>query len=160
ILKAFERKGLVHKTASARDGRQMLLSLTQGGSELFARINGASRNEVGAMLERLSRPDRKRLVAAMRVIEHLLGSPPERRVAYLLRPHQAGDMGWIVHRQGLLYAQEYGWDESFEALVAEVVAQFIGNFDPKRERCWIAERDGEAVGSVFLVQASTTVAKL
>jgi DNA-binding MarR family transcriptional regulator/GNAT superfamily N-acetyltransferase len=160
ILKSFERKKLVHKTVSERDGRQVLLSLTHAGKEVFAKINSSSRNEVGAMLERLSKTDRKRLVAAMQVIEHLLGSPPERRVPYLLRPHQSGDMGWIVHRQGILYAQEYGWDETFEALVAEVTAKFIQNFDPTRERCWIAERDGELVGSVFLVRQSKSIAKL
>jgi DNA-binding MarR family transcriptional regulator/GNAT superfamily N-acetyltransferase len=160
ILKAFERSGLVGKSACDRDGRQVLLSLTEAGTALFARLNSASRNEVGTMLERLSKPDRQRLVAAMRAIEQLLGSPPARRVPYLLRPHQPGDMGWIVHRQGLIYAQEYGWDETFEALVAEVTAKFIRDFDAKRERCWIAERDGDVVGSVFLVRKSAAVAKL
>src|SRR3989442_11514558 len=88
------------------------------------------------------------------------GAPAESRAAYVLRPHQPGDMGWVVHRHGALYGQEYGWDEQFEALVAGVVAKFIQNFDPKRERCWIAEKDGEIVGSVFLVGASRTVAQL
>jgi len=160
MLKAFERRGLVGKSASDRDGRQVLLSLTDAGTALFARLNSAARTEVGTMLEQLSKPDRQRLVAAMRAIEQLLGAPPTRRVPYLLRPHQPGDMGWIVHRQGLIYAQEYGWDETFEALVAEVTAKFIRDFDPKRERCWIAERDGDVVGSVFLVRKSASVAKL
>jgi len=160
ILKSFERKGLVERRTSERDGRQLTVSLTQAGNGLFAKINSSSRNEVGAMLERLSKADRKRVVAAMRVIESILGSPPERRVPYILRPHQPGDMGWIVHRQGILYAQEYGWDETFEALVAELTAKFIKNFDAARERCWVAERDGEVVGSVFLVRQSNSIAKL
>jgi DNA-binding MarR family transcriptional regulator/GNAT superfamily N-acetyltransferase len=160
ILKSFERKGLVERRVSERDGRRLSVSLTQAGSELFARINSSSRNEIGAMLERLSKADRKRVVAAMRVIESILGSPPERRAPYLLRPHQPGDMGWIVHRQGVVYAREYGWDETFEALVAELTAKFIRNFDAARERCWIAERDGELVGSVFLVKQSSSIAKL
>jgi DNA-binding MarR family transcriptional regulator/GNAT superfamily N-acetyltransferase len=160
ILRSFERKGLVDKTPSESDGRQIVLSLTQTGKEFFAKINSSSRNEVGAMLERLSKTGRRRLVEAMQVIERLLGAPPERRVPYILRAHQPGDMGWIVHRQGILYAQEYGWDETFEALVAEVTAKFIQNFEPVRERCWIAERDGEVVGSVFLVRHANSAAKL
>ena len=160
ILKSFERKGLVERRPSERDGRQLSVSLTRAGNGLFAKINSSSRNEVGAMLERLSKADRKRVVAAMRMIESILGSPPERRVPFILRPHQPGDMGWIVHRQGVLYAREYGWDETFEALVAELSAKFIRNFDAARERCWIAERDGESVGSVFLVKQSSSIAKL
>ena len=160
ILKSFERKGLVERRPSERDGRQLSVSLTRTGNGLFAKINSSSRNEVGAMLERLSKAERKRVVAAMRMIESILGSPPERRVPYILRPHQPGDMGWIVHRQGVLYAREYGWDETFEALVAELTAKFVRNFDAARERCWIAERDGESVGSVFLVKQSSSIAKL
>ena len=96
----------------------------------------------------------------MRTIEGLLGGRSEPVVPYLLRPHQPGDMGWVVHRHGVLYAREYGWDEHFEGLVAEIVAKFIQQFDPRRERCWIAERDGEIVGCVFLVRESEETAKL
>jgi GNAT superfamily N-acetyltransferase len=96
----------------------------------------------------------------MEAIEKSLGAQPEPKAPYILRPHQPGDMGWVVHRHGVLYAQEYHYDERFEALVAEIVAHFIEHFDPKRERCWIAERDGEIVGSVFLCKKSSTVAKL
>ncbi len=112
------------------------------------------------MLRELSDVEQRRLCKAMRSIEDLLGDESAEQVPYILRPHQPGDMGWIIHRHGVLYAQEYGWDEQFEALVADVASKFIEKFDPKRERCWIAERQGEIVGSVFLVQQSVEVAKL
>jgi GNAT superfamily N-acetyltransferase len=96
----------------------------------------------------------------MRTIERLLGAEPEHKAPYLLRPHQPGDMGWVVHRHGALYAQEYGFDERFEAMVAGIVAHFIEKFQLGRERCWIAEKDGEIVGSVFVVEQSKTVAKI
>jgi GNAT superfamily N-acetyltransferase len=112
------------------------------------------------MLAKLSRSEKKRLLGAMKAIEGLLGERREPEAPYVLRPPRPGDMGWVVHRHGALYSQEYGWDERFEALVAEIVARFIQNFDPERERCWIAEREGEIVGSVFLVNKSEKVAKL
>jgi GNAT superfamily N-acetyltransferase len=112
------------------------------------------------MLGGLSAAAQSRLIDAMRTIENLLGSQSVQVPAYILRPHQPGDMGWVVHRHGVLYAQEYRFDEHFEALVAEIVAKFVQNFDSKRERCWIAENDGEIVGSVFLVKHSKTIAKL
>jgi N-acetylglutamate synthase-like GNAT family acetyltransferase len=96
----------------------------------------------------------------MATIESVLTPGADPNVPYILRQHRPGDMGWVVYRHGILYSQEYGWDERFEALVAEIVAKFIPNFDPKRERCWIAEREGEIVGSVFLVKKTKTVAKL
>jgi GNAT superfamily N-acetyltransferase len=129
-----------------------LLSLTDEGRDAFAAINAASREQIQAMLGGLPEADQDRLVHAMRTVEGLLGAQPEHRVPYILRPHQSGDMGWVVQCHGVLYSQEYGWDEQFEALVAEIVAKFIQHFDPKRERCWIAEREGENVGSVFLVR--------
>jgi DNA-binding MarR family transcriptional regulator/GNAT superfamily N-acetyltransferase len=161
ILRGFRRRGLISKTPSRTDGRQSLLSLTAKGREVFAPLNQRSHDDVAAMLRELPADKQRRLVEAMSTIETLLGAvPPEPKVPYLLRPHQPGDMGWVVHRHGMLYAQEYGWDETFEALVAEITAKFIQGFDPKRERCWIAEREGEVVGSVFLVKQSETVAKL
>lgn len=160
ILRGFQRRGLIDKTPSQADGRETLLSLTGKGRRTFSPLDARSSAEIGGLLRRLPPAGQIRLVEAMRTIETLLGAEPERRVPFLLRPHQSGDMGWVVHRHGVLYAQEYGWDEQFEALVAEIVAAFIRNFDPKRERCWIAEREGEIVGSVFLVKQSKTVAKL
>lgn len=152
ILRGFRKGGLVEKRPSEADGRQKLLSLSDEGEEAFARLNAASQGEIEAMLNGISEEEQHRLIQAMHTIEELLGASPEHRVPYILRPHQPGDMGWVVHRHGVLYNREYGWDETFEALVAEIVATFIQNYDPKRERCWIAEKDGENVGSVFLVE--------
>ncbi|HHV58456.1 MAG TPA: GNAT family N-acetyltransferase, partial [Firmicutes bacterium] len=160
ILSGFEKRGLIAKQSSETDGRQSLLSLTDEGQQAFAMLNARSHNEIAAMLEKLSPTDQGRLVEAMQTIEELLGAQPESKVPYLLRPHQPGDMGWVVQRHGVLYAEEYGWNEEFEALVAEIVAKFIQHYDPKRERCWIAEREGENVGCIFLVKQSDTVAKL
>jgi DNA-binding MarR family transcriptional regulator/N-acetylglutamate synthase-like GNAT family acetyltransferase len=160
ILRDLSKRGLIKKRPSKSDGRQSHLQLTKKGENEFAALNARSNDEVAAMLSKLPAGEQQRIVAAIHVIEEVLGAKPEQKASYLLRPHQPGDMGWIVHRHGVLYAHEYGWDEQFEALVAEIVAQFIKNFDAKRERCWIAEKDAEIVGSVFLVKESKTVAKL
>jgi DNA-binding MarR family transcriptional regulator/GNAT superfamily N-acetyltransferase len=160
ILGDFEKRGLLARKPSDTDGRQSLLRLTRKGQKAFAPLHARSREEISAMLTRLSGAEQGRLIEAMLTIEELLGARPEPKAPYLLRPHQPGDMGWVVHRHGVLYAQEYGWDEQFEALVAGITAKFIQHYDPKRERCWIAEKDGEIVGSVFLVKRSATVAKL
>ncbi len=160
ILRAFELRGLIARTPSTADGRQNLLSLTHKGQKVFAPLEARQNTRVGALLAKLSASSQKHLLDSMRTIERLLDPQPQPGTPYLLRPHQSGDMGWIVHRHGVLYAQEYGYDEHFEALVAEIAAEFIQHFDPKRERCWIAEKDGEIVGCVFAVQKSKTVAKL
>jgi DNA-binding MarR family transcriptional regulator/N-acetylglutamate synthase-like GNAT family acetyltransferase len=160
ILAGFEKRGQLRKEPSPTDGRQSLLVLTDAGRAAFAPLNEQTRRDIGAMLAPLPPAGQDKLVAAMGTIEQLLGARPEAKAPYLLRPHQPGDMGWVVSAHGALYAREYGWDQSFEALVAEIVAKFIRHFDPARERCWIAERDGETVGSVFLARKSHTVAKL
>ena len=160
ILQGFERRGWIDKKRNDGDGRQSLLGLTREGRKAFAPLDACSREEVGGILAGLSAVEQNRLVDAMRTIEELLGAQAVHKPSYILRPHQPGDMGWVVHRHGVLYAQEYGYDERFEALVAEIAAKFVQNFEGKRERCWIAEKDGEVVGSVFLVKQSKTVAKL
>lgn len=160
MVSSFEKQGLLQKQPSPTDGRQNLLSLTAAGQAAFANLNTQSQQEIGAMLEGLSVSEQQRLVAAMQTIEAILHGDTSARASYLLRSHQPGDMGWVVHRHAALYAQEYGWDERFEALVAEIVAKFIHNFDPKWERCWLAEMNGDVVGSVFLVKQSDEVAKL
>ncbi len=160
ILRAFKERGLIQRERSPSDGRQVLLRLTEKGEKTFAPLNARSREQAGGLLSPLSVANRNLLVEAMRAIESLMGAQVEGKVPYLLRCHQAGDMGWIVHRHGVLYSLEYGWDEQFEALVAKIVANFIRNFDPRKERCWIAEKEGEIVGSVLLVAKSKSVAQL
>lgn len=160
ILRGFKKRGLIETQPSETDRRQSLLKLTVPGRQAFAFLDSHSQNEIEAVLNRMRTEDRSRLIAAMQTIQHLIDPTRRSHEAYLLRPHQPGDMGWVVHRHGVLYAEEYGWDEHFEALIADIVAKFIRHFDPQRERCWIAEREGENVGSVFLVKKSRQVAKL
>ncbi len=160
ILRGLEKRGLVNKSPSPKDGRQSLLGMTARGRQTFATLDERQNQEVAALLQALSPAQQARLAEAMRSIEDLLNPSPEPRPPFILRSHQPGDMGWVVHRHGVIYAQEYGYDEHFEALVAEIAAKFIQHFDARRERCWMAERDGEIVGSVFLVKKSKTVAKL
>lgn len=160
ILGKFKKRGLLAKQPSETDGRMSLLRLTGKGKKAFGVIDTRSRGQIDAALRGLSAADRNRLVEAMNTIGGLLGGRPEQKVPYVLRPHRPGDMGWIVHRHAVLYTEEYGWNEQFEALVAGIVANIIQRFDPKRERCWIAEREGERVGSVVLVRKSLTTAKL
>lgn len=160
ILRNFEKQGLLEKKASPADARQSLLSLTRKGRSVFEPLNGKSSEQVGAMLEKLPPAKQGDLIRAMRTIESVLNPEANPAQAYLLRPHRPGDMGWVVQRHGELYWQEYRYDERFEALVARIVADFVEKLDPARERCWIAEKDGENVGSVFLVQKSNTISKL
>ena len=160
LLAAFKKRGLIARKPSETDGRQSFIWLTEKGRKAFADLNAHSHNEIESLIGKLSPADRNRLTEAMRVIEELLGAQPERKIPYIIRPHQPGDMGWVTHRHGVIYNEEYGWNEEFEALVAEIAAKFIRNYDPKRERCWIAERGGEIAGCVFLVKKSKTVAQL
>lgn len=112
------------------------------------------------LLAELSEEDQRRLLAAMRAIEGLLDKGLKYAEPFVLRPHEPGDLGWVIHRHGVLYAREYGWDQAFEALVARVCADFVNSYDPRRERCWIAEMNGEIVGSVFVVRADDEEARL
>jgi DNA-binding MarR family transcriptional regulator/GNAT superfamily N-acetyltransferase len=162
LLAKFEAGGLITRTPSATDGRQTVLALTGKGRKAFAPLNRASHKQIAAMLAPLRLGDRERLVGSMRTIETVLGGAPEPepKVPYVLRGLQSGDIGWVIRRQSMLYTQEHGWDETFEGLVAEIAAAFVKTCNPKKERCWIAEREGEIVGSVFLVRQSDRTAKL
>lgn len=159
LLKGFEEAGLIARRASEADGRQQTLSLTEAGREAFAPLDRLSAAQWAERLGGLDAQDRRRLVGAMATIERLLG-PADAAAPILLRRHGIGDLGWVAHRQGLLYAQEYGLDASFEALVAEILVDFTRTHDPERERGWIAERAGEILGSVYCVRVSDEVAKL
>jgi len=159
ILKRFEARGLVKRTPSKADARQSELALTAAGMQMFAAINRQSHDEIARLLAAVSPAERRALVTALGQVERTLSGArhPEEIV---LRPHRPGDMGWVIHRHAVIYAEEYGWDNSFEALVARVAADFIDQFKPGREYCWIADRRGEILGSAFVVEQSPDVAKL
>ena len=160
ILRGFTRRGIVARTAADDDARKSILRLTARGKATVAPLEAKAHDQIGRMLEGVPATEQDRLVASMRSIERGLraGSPTAPKL--VLRAHRPGDMGWVVERHGALYWQEYRWDETFEALVADIVAKFITHLDSKRERCWIAEVDGVRVGCVFCVKKSKTVAKL
>lgn len=160
ILNKLEQQNLIEKIRSDNDGRQRLISLTNEGQNAFALLDSRSNEEVSEMLSELSESDRIRLIEAMHTIEGILDHGFKYAEPFYLRHHETGDMGWVIHQHALLYHQEYGWDESFEALVAKICADFIISFDPQKERCWIAEMQGEQVGSIFCVKESEDIAKL
>jgi DNA-binding MarR family transcriptional regulator/GNAT superfamily N-acetyltransferase len=160
ILQNLDEKGLITRKPLLSDRRQVRLGLTAKGRQAYAKLDLSSQNEVAAMLAALSPDDGRRLTEAMATIEHLLEPRTDARPSFLLRSHRVGDIGWVISRHGAVYAQEYGWDISFEALVAEIAAQFIKDCDLSCEHCWIAEVDGEPVGSVFLVKGTDGIAKL
>ncbi|WP_104202860.1 bifunctional helix-turn-helix transcriptional regulator/GNAT family N-acetyltransferase [Billgrantia saliphila] len=157
VLKGFETQGLITRSPSPSDRRAAQLQLTDLGRATYMPLDEASQSEVVAMLKRLSEPEQQQLIDAMNQIKSLLSEADSN---YVLRDPQPGDMGWIVHRQAVLYAQEYGWSSEYEALIAEIAAKFLRDFDPRAERCWIAERNGRVVGSVFVVKENETTAKL
>lgn len=159
ILQRFARDGLLHRERSAMDARQTMLTLTDAGRAAFAPLDDASAREVATLLAPLPEPAQAALVGAMGRIETLLGATAPAR-PWLIRPPRAGDIGWVVARHGALYAEEYRFDARFEALVAKVAGAFLEKNDPMHERCWIAERDGVNVGSIFLVRADDETAKL
>jgi DNA-binding MarR family transcriptional regulator/GNAT superfamily N-acetyltransferase len=160
ILRGFSRRGVVTRTTAKDDARKAVLRLTARGKATVAPLEARARDQIGALLKGVPAAEQDRLVASMRTVERALQPDTTGIPKIALRSHRPGDMGWVVERHGALYWQEYGWDESFEALVADIVAKFIAHLDRKRERCWIAELEGERVGCVFCVKKSKTVAKL
>jgi DNA-binding MarR family transcriptional regulator/GNAT superfamily N-acetyltransferase len=159
-LQTLQRRQIVARRPSKADRRASELALTAKGRAAFAELDRRSRDEVGALLAGLDDRERSAIVDAMAVIEQVLEPPAQKPAGFLLRSHRPGDIGWIVSRHGAIYAQEYGWDISFEALAAEITAQFLRSWDPRREQCWIAEIGGEPVGAIFLVRASDDIAKI
>jgi DNA-binding MarR family transcriptional regulator len=160
IVQNFDDNGLITRKPLASDRRQNRLALTAKGRQAFAKLDRSSHDEVGTMLAALPRGASGRLIGAMGTIERLLGAADAPSPHAILRDHRPGDMGWVVQSHGALYASEYGFDSSFEGLVAEIAAKFLASFDASRERCWIADIDGAQVGSIFLVRHSDDVAKL
>jgi DNA-binding MarR family transcriptional regulator/ribosomal protein S18 acetylase RimI-like enzyme len=162
-LRAFQKRGLV-SVAHGDDRRRRHLTLTAAGKKAFAPLERSARADIVDMLEPLDDVEQERVLAAMQAIRASLGdpttSPVETKLQYTVRSHRPGDIGMIVHRHGVIYAKEFGYDERFEALVAKVVAGFIENLKPKRERCWIAERDGRFLGSVMVVEKKKSIAQL
>jgi DNA-binding MarR family transcriptional regulator/GNAT superfamily N-acetyltransferase len=160
LLKSFEAQGLIKRSTSRDDRRANNVSLTPKGRAEFKRLDARSRAEIGEMLRPMNTSQQNRLVTSMTAIRELLDAPPKPAPEFILRTHQPGDIGWAIARHGELYAQEYQWDPSFEGFVAEIAGAFLCKFDAERERCWIAEREGERVGCVFLVRQSKSEAKL
>jgi len=161
VLRKFEKAGLISRKISREDARQSHLALTARGAKVFAPFEKRSQDFVGAMLSKIKADEQSSLVAAMETIETLLGEPPAATArSYTLRAPRHGDFGWIVSRHAALYAEEYGWFAPFEGLCAQIVADFVNNFDEKRERCWIAELNGENVGCIMLAKDSTEVARI
>ena len=158
-LQALQQRQIVTRKPAAHDGRINELSLTATGLSAQAELERRSQEEVGSLLASLDGTQRAAVVSAMTTIEQTL-EPTQKPAAFILRSHRPGDIGWVISSQAKAYAEEYGWDISYEALVAEICAQFIRNYDPSREHCWIAEADGEPLGSIFLVKGSNDLAKL
>jgi len=160
ILRYFSSRRLIARERSGEDARHIGLRLTPKGRSVFASLDAQSSAQVAEMLGHLSEARQRRLVGALREAQDALSENSPPAPSLVLRSHRPGDMGWVIHRHGALYAEEYGWDETFEALVAEIAAHFVKNFDPKRERCWLAELNREPVGSVLLVKHTDEIAKL
>jgi DNA-binding MarR family transcriptional regulator/N-acetylglutamate synthase-like GNAT family acetyltransferase len=160
VLRNFEKRGLIARKSSAKDARQSHLALTARGKKAFAPAEQRSQRDVAAMLGKLKPDQQAQLIAAMQTIETLLGDAPAAKPSYTLCEPRHGDFGWIVSRNAELYAQEYGWTKPFEGLCAQIVADFVSNYDAERERCWIAEMNGENVGCVMLVKDSDEVARI
>jgi len=155
LLRGLKDRQLVEARRSPSDARQSLLQLTAAGRRAFKPLDRRSQEQVAAQLDALGDGQQVELLQAFQRVQDLLAEPGDKpaRKSFVLRPHRPGDLGWIVSRHGALYAREYQWDIGFEALVARIAADFVDHFDPRREACWIAERDGVNLGCVCLVQA-------
>jgi len=165
ILRRFESSGWITRAARATDGRQSVVTLTPAGRGVFEPLQQQSRDEAAALLARLSADERHRLVEAMRTVQSLLdpataSASKARTRTIVLRDPVPGDIGWVVQQHGEIYAREYGWNSEFEALVADIAAKFMRDFQPAWEKCWVAELDGERAGAVFLVRKSAGTAQL
>lgn len=159
IVTKLEKNGLIKRVPSVDNAKRLRLTLTQSGKKEFEILNSKSANEVASLIQNLTKTQRREMVQSMNNIQRLLGEPIK-PAPYHLRDPKPGDLGWITHQNGRLYADEYGWDWTFEALVAEIVGRFARNFDPRWERCWVAEREGQVIGSVFVMREDDDTARL
>ena len=160
ILGHLESRRFIRRTQAEQDGRQRLIQLTASGQKAAAALNERSQTQAGSLLARLTNSEQETVISAMTSIQSALGETATNHEPYIIRPHRIGDLGWIVYRHAMLYSQEYGWNQQFEALVAEIASQFLKKYDPGRERCWVADRAGETLGCVLLVRRSKKVAQL
>jgi DNA-binding MarR family transcriptional regulator/GNAT superfamily N-acetyltransferase len=160
VLKKFERRRLIERIRSSSDGRQHRLNLTRRGRDAFGPLDRAAKSQIADMIDPMTQDQRRELVEAMWKAQRLLRPDNAPAPSYRLRSPRTGDIGWIIHRQSVLYAQEYGWDETYEHLITGILASFVRDFDPEAERAWVAEAGQKVVGSVFLVRASATLARL
>ena len=155
VLAKLEGAGIVKRKTSKQDNRRVDLALTAKGKAAFEKLNSLSEKQAGSILEGIGPSDRTRLISSMKTIESVLNEAGEEQKPFILRNHRPGDMGWVVYREGAVYAEEYGFDSTFEALVAKIVSDFLAGFDPKLERCWMAEMNGQPVGHIFLMKHPT-----
>jgi DNA-binding MarR family transcriptional regulator/predicted N-acetyltransferase YhbS len=160
MIKKFKAAALIDRRPGMQDRRERVLALTEAGWDVIDPLIAASNSQVAEMLSSFDESRQETLLAAMRSIKEIL--EPESGIGepWLIRPHRPGDIGWIVHRHGVLYSRDYGWNSNFEGFVAEIAGKFAQSHDPNREHCWIAERRGEIIGSVFLMRQDDKVAKL
>jgi DNA-binding MarR family transcriptional regulator/GNAT superfamily N-acetyltransferase len=160
IVKCLSQEGLLKRTPSIEDRREQILTLTEKGKSAYQNLNERSHAEIAAKLAELTPEEQSKLVEAMSEVHRLLDRSKAPQAPLVLRPHRHGDMGWVVERHGAIYSKEFGWSDRFEGLVAEIVSNFLRDYDPQKERCWIAERSGVRLGCVFVVKGSDELAKL
>jgi DNA-binding MarR family transcriptional regulator/N-acetylglutamate synthase-like GNAT family acetyltransferase len=160
ILAKLQGQELIRRSPAEQDGRQRLIQLTSKGRKAASGLDTQSQRQAGSLLDQLADPKQAGVIQAMNQIQSALGAPPAADEPYFIRTHRSGDLSWIVYRHAVLYSQEYGWHQPFEASVMEIAASFLKHYDPACERCWLAERSGETLGCVLLVKRSKRIAQL
>jgi DNA-binding MarR family transcriptional regulator/GNAT superfamily N-acetyltransferase len=156
ILRNFQKKELIESSKNKEDGRQSILTLSSKGKDLFTKLEDQQNKKIEIILKNLTSKKQTDLLKAMKIIEIVLEEQSEKQRPYFLRSHRPGDLGWIVHRHGVFYSEEYGYNEKFEATVADITAKFLHHYDPSYEHCWVVERDGELIGSIVLAKKTNT----
>jgi GNAT superfamily N-acetyltransferase len=160
ILAKLEGQQLIRRAPAEQDARQRLIQVTSKGKRAVSALDSRSQEQAGSLLAELTDPQQANVLQAMSQIQVALGDSQAANEPYIIRTHRTGDLSWIAHRHAVVYQQEYGWNQAFEALVLEITAHFLKHYDPETERCWVAERSGEILGCVLLVKRSKQIAKL